>query len=117
MRERCGNPNRKSYANYGGRGITVCERWRTFDLFLADMGERPDGATIDRVDGTRGYEPGNCRWATMAVQQRNRRSSKLEAHEPAQVGWLRSLGVSKDELSEFFGVSRSYVKALAWQHR
>lgn len=73
MRQRCGNPNAHAYENYGGRGITVCERWRNFQNFYADMGERPPGLTLDRIDNDGNYEPGNCRWATRQVQSQNQR--------------------------------------------
>lgn len=69
MIQRCDS----SHKNYGGRGITVCERWRSFENFLVDMGERPDGKTVDRKDVNGNYEPGNCRWATKAEQNQNRR--------------------------------------------
>lgn len=75
MKQRCHNPNHERYKEYGARGIQVCEKWRfDFMAFMADMGEAPSSKhTIDRQDGTRGYEPGNCRWATMKEQAENTR--------------------------------------------
>lgn len=75
MKQRCANPKHGKYPRYGGRGITVCERWMTFSNFLADMGERPEGKTLDRIDNERGYEPGNVRWATPKEQMANRRKN------------------------------------------
>jgi hypothetical protein len=74
MRHRCRNPNGKDFKYYGGRGIRVCERWSDFTNFLADMGERPPGQSLDRIDNDGNYEPGNVRWATRKQQRANRRA-------------------------------------------
>lgn len=77
MKTRCLNPNTPAFQMYGARGITVCERWRSFAAFLEDMGERPAGGTIERRDNNKGYEPGNCCWATMAEQRRNQPRNRV----------------------------------------
>jgi len=76
-KDRCFNPRNKDFANYGGRGVTMCERWRhSFEAFLHDMGRRPAGLTLDRKDPDGPYSPANCRWATWSTQRRNQRRSK-----------------------------------------
>jgi hypothetical protein len=77
MIARCTNPKHPAYKHYAGRGITICAAWLgSFPQFLADMGARPDGLTLDRKDNSGNYEPGNCRWATVLEQNRNRRPPK-----------------------------------------
>ncbi len=72
LRQRCLNPNNPNYSRYGGRGITICDRWMTFANFLEDMGERPEGLTLERRDTNSNYEPTNCYWATRKTQSQNR---------------------------------------------
>lgn len=74
-RERCNNTQASSYKNYGARGITFCERWASFENFLSDMGARPKGSSLDRIDVQKGYSPENCRWATIAEQATNKRDN------------------------------------------
>ena len=76
MKERCQNPNSNRYEYYGARGIKICDRWQNFSNFLEDMGERPPGKTLDRINNNGNYEPGNCRWATQKEQIQNRRDRK-----------------------------------------
>lgn len=77
MKARCTNPKNNHFQRYGARGIHFCERWMTFENFLADMGEKPEGCSLDRIDNNRGYEPGNCRWATHTQQANNKGCNRL----------------------------------------
>jgi hypothetical protein len=80
MKQRCSNPNDPAYKDYGARGITVCSRWvESYEAFMVDMGTRPAGWSIERIENNGNYEPTNCKWAPMSVQQRNRRGNVLVA--------------------------------------
>lgn len=93
MKQRCTNPNAPDYANYGGRGIVVCERWlKSFDAFYADLGERPDGTSLERIDNNGAYEPTNCKWATAKEQQHNKRNSPSIVYKGKKVS-LANLAV------------------------
>jgi len=82
MKQRCDNPSTNGYENYGGRGITYCKRWESFENFLDDMGERPKGKTLDRIDVNDNYEPDNCRWATAKEQAANVREPRVRKPRP-----------------------------------
>lgn len=111
--DRCTNPTSKDYPNYGGRGIQVCERWRQPENFIADMGDRPPGAQIERKDNSGPYSPENCIWASHKTQSRNRRST----HYVTLNGRVMSLA----EACELVGTSYSAVKErlrIGWdEHR
>lgn len=97
MRQRCHSPKAQAYAAYGGRGITVCERWQTFENFLADMGEPPPRMTLERKNNDLGYEPGNCVWATYKAQNNNRRGNILvtvEGRTQTVAQWSAETGLT-----------------------
>jgi hypothetical protein len=102
MLTRCQNPNYRYFHRYGGRGIAVCERWLVFSNFLADMGPRPPGTTIDRIDPDGNYEPGNCRWSPWSEQRRNRdqglRLATMNGETMCLTDWAARLGVSRSAL-------------------
>lgn len=102
MIQRCHNPRNPCFHRYGGRGILVCDRWRqSFAAFVQDIGPRPDGATLDRIDNDRGYEPGNVRWATRREQSENRFDTRLITHEGRTqtiTAWAREVGLSAPTL-------------------
>lgn len=77
MRRRCQQPHRPDYKNYGAKGIKVCARWESFEKFLEDMGIRPEGLTLDRIDNAGNYEPTNCRWVDRKTQERNKSTNNF----------------------------------------
>lgn len=102
MRMRCALPTHHKYPRYGGRGIKVCDRWQTFANFVEDMGERPSGGTLGRIDNDGGYEPGNVRWESSSQQQRNTsRTRLLTFGEKTQsmADWADEIGISYDVLN------------------
>ena len=101
MRKRCMNPNNPNYHLYGGRGITICDRWDNFPNFIEDMGPKPEGYTLERLDTNGNYEPDNCVWATLETQNRNRRffpcnSMKEDPYicEHPSAGWLLQITIT-----------------------
>lgn len=103
-KKRCENPRNASFENYGGRGIRICQRWSdSFEAFLSDMGPKPDARySLDRINPEGHYEPGNCRWASMEAQNRNRTTSSWYIFE----GQLALLG----EIAKLFGISRDQAR-------
>jgi hypothetical protein len=113
MIRRCHNKNHHAYKSYGGRGIKVCDDWRTFDGFFKDMGEKPKGMTLERINNDLGYSKENCAWATVAEQSRNRRSTKLDLEKVDQIKDLIKAGVTQSKIAEQFSVSRSNIGHIA----
>lgn len=97
MLARCQTPTHIGYAYYGGRGVKVCERWMDLTNFIADMGHRPAGKSLDRINPDGDYEPGNCRWASVTEQNRNKRTNRnltLNGRTQCIAEWARELGVT-----------------------
>lgn len=95
---RCRNPKSTAFHEYGARGITVCERWLKFENFLEDMGDRPEGMTVERIDNNGSYSKNNCRWASPLEQGRNRRNNHVLTHKGETMpvsAWAEKIGISK----------------------
>lgn len=114
MKQRCFNRNHFAFHNYGGRGITVCPRWLVFKNFVDDLGVRPNGCTLDRINNDGNYEPSNCRWATPHEQRSNTRlrgallgSAKLTDFYVKRMREIRTqTGLSYKKIGAIFGVSK-----------
>lgn len=113
MVARCNNPRATGFANYGGRGITICAQWRDFATFLADMGPRPSPKhSLDRKLSDGNYEPGNCKWSTTAEQNRNKRSLRMltvNGETTYLAEWARKKGIGEDTL-------KRRIDKLGWDH-
>lgn len=121
MRQRCNNPRSVGFKYWGGRGITICERWNSFANFLADMGERPSqDHSIDRIDNNGNYEPGNCRWALVADQNRNKsdkRTITLDGRTQSVTEWARELGLIAETIYLRLNSGKSAAEALSTKRR
>jgi hypothetical protein len=118
MLSRCYNPNVSKYVDYGGRGIFVCDRWRGdggYENFIADMGFRPAGGSIERIDGNGPYDPSNCRWANATEQANNRRSNRtleFRGRRQTLTQWARELGLNGATLHDRIGRGWPLERAL-----
>lgn len=115
MLARCENPKEKRWHRYGGRGISVCKRWHSFDNFLADMGEAPTGLAIERINNDGSYEPSNCRWAMQREQARNRCTNHFITHNgktQCLTDWAVEIGVSSATLGDRLKKGMSVEAAL-----
>jgi hypothetical protein len=122
MIQRCTNPRYPEFHNYGGRGIKVCDRWLNgedgkfgIECFLVDMGPRPAGLSIDRIENDGNYEPGNCRWATQATQCQNTRRTRLNAQKVSEIRAFGD-GANCAEIARNMGVSQSTVWKIRAGH-
>lgn len=117
IKDRCTNPNDPAYPRYGGRGIKVCERWiNSFENFFEDMGDRPAGQSIERVDNDGDYDPSNCVWASRTVQNRNKSTNRLIAHAGAVRclnDWAAITGINRDTLRSRLDKGWSAADALS----
>lgn len=116
MVARCTNPNHDAYPYYGGSGIKVCQRWLDFSNFIADLGEKPEGYSIERRDVKLGYEPGNCYWATLIEQARNKRTNTIltvDGISRTIAEWSEKTGVKVSTISWRLQTGKTAKEAIA----
>lgn len=112
MIARCRYPNRDTEGKYAKRGIRVANRWKNFENFISDMGERPKGTTLDRIDNSRGYEPGNFRWSNPVEQARNRRNKRLNYEQALDIAKRMLAGERACDLAREYGISESLPREI-----
>lgn len=113
MKTRALNPNSTNYKYWGGRGIRICDRWLDFRNFLEDMGERPKGMSLERIDNEKGYNPENCKWATKQEQFFNRRDTKVNARKVEEMRKLYAEGgITQKELGKRYEIDESQVSRI-----
>ena len=116
MRGRCNTPTDSDYADYGGRGIRICDRWTDFAAFFEDMGQRPEGHSLDREDVNGDYDPSNCRWATDKQQANNKRSNYLIEHGGVTrtlMQWCEIYGLDHSKVWYRLKTGRSFEEAFS----
>lgn len=119
MRQRCTNKNNPSYINYGGRGIKICSEWNSFEQFIKDVGDKPKGKTLDRIDNNGPYCKENCKWSTIKEQNRNSRQCQLNEdlikkirEETRNTPGGRKNGLTLKELSKKYNIGYRHLRAI-----
>lgn len=112
LKGRCLNPKDDGFKDYGGRGIKVCDRWLSFENFYQDMGSRPPGHSIERVDVNGNYEPSNCVWLPIKHQARNTRATRFKQEEVDEIRKRLSAGEAAKKISEEYGVSAGHIRQI-----
>jgi len=113
MVRRCHNPSHHAFKHYGARGIKVCDKWKTFGGYFEDMGNRPHGLSLERIDNSLGYFKENCKWATATEQARNRRTTKLDEIKVVQIKRMLENGVTQSAIAAQFDVTRGAIGHIA----
>ena len=119
IKQRCSDPNHHSYPDYGGRGITICPEWEhDYLAFLAHVGKRPPGMTIERIENDKGYQPGNVRWAPRVEQNKNRRNVRMLTYNgktKSVAEWGREVGIGKETIYYRLNQGWSIERALTYK--